>query len=358
MLTIDNVFYRMDRQFGFGGTDVDKTTIKEVAKRANVSLSTVSRVINNNYPVSDKAREKVLQCIKDLNYQPNGIARSLKNHKTNMIGFVVADISNPFFMQIAKAMESVISTEEHSLVFCSSDGIPQKEQKLLEMLNEKRVEAIVIASSDPTGSFIKQLVDQGMPVVMIDRKIPGINTDVIVEDNFDAAYRLTEHLIKNGHRKIAIINVSLAISVGMERFDGFKEAFKHYGLSLKDHHVLQGGFQRQDACAAVKKMITENKDDIPTALFCSNNIMAEGAIIALREFGLKIPEDISLVSFGSKDLLDLIEPKLTIASQNTYALGSKAGQIILDRLSGHYPYDYREYIIVSEILIRDSVKAL
>ncbi|HBF39032.1 MAG TPA: LacI family transcriptional regulator [Firmicutes bacterium] len=337
---------------------MNKITIKEVAEKANVSVSTVSRVLNNNYPVSDRVREEVLQCMKDLNYQPNGIARSLKNQKTHMIGFVVADISNPFFMQIAKAMESVISNEDNNLVFCSSDGIPHKEQRLLELLNEKRVEAIVVASSDPTGSYIKQLVEQGMPVVLIDRKIPGINTDVIVEDNFNAAYRLTEYLIKNGHQKIAIINVSLAISVGMERFDGFKEALKHYGLAMSDHYVLQGGFQRQDACAAVKKMISENENDLPTALFCSNNIMAEGAIIALRELGLKIPDDISLVSFGTKDLLELIDPKLTIAAQNTYALGSKAGQIILERLNSHSLYDYKEYVIVSEMIIRDSVKAI
>ena len=334
-------------------------TIKDVAQKANVSTSTVSRVLNNNYPVSDEVRDEVLRCMKELNYQPNGIARSLKNSKTQMIGFVVADISNPFFMQIAKAMESVISNENHSLVFCSSDGIPQKEQKLLELLNEKRVEAMVIASSDPEGSYIKQLVDQGMPVVLIDRKIKGINADVIVEDNFNAAYQLTEHLIKNGHRKIAIVNVSLSISAGLERFDGFRETMRHNDIVIDNRYVLKGGFKREEAHAAVKRMILENKNDLPTAVVCANNIMAEGAVMAIREFGLSIPNDISIVSFGTIDLLELIEPKLTIASQNTYAIGRKAGQIILDRVNhGNNQNDFKEYVLISDIVIRDSVKTI
>lgn len=336
-----------------------KVTIKEVARKANVSTSTVSRVLNNNYPVSEEVRDEVLRCMKELNYQPNGIARSLKNSKTQMIGFVVADIANPYFMQIAKAMESVISNENHSLVFCSSDGIPQKERKLLELLNEKRVEAMVIASSDPDGLYIKQLVDQGMPVVLIDRKLKGVDTDVVVEDNFNAAYQLTEYLIKSGHRKIAIINVALSISVGLERFDGFKEAMKHNDIPVEERYVFKGGFTRMEAYHAAKRLIVENQNHLPTAIFCANNIMAEGAIIAVREFGMKIPDDISIVSFGTVDLLELIEPKLTIASQNPYAIGRKAGQIILDRVNHDgNARDFKEYVITSDIIIRDSVQTI
>jgi DNA-binding LacI/PurR family transcriptional regulator len=338
---------------------VNQVTIKEVAKKAKVSPSTVSRVINNNYPVSNAVRENVLKSMRDLNYQPNGIARSLKSNKTQMIGFVVADISNPFFMQIAKAMENVIGNEDHSIVFCSSDGIPEKEKKLLESLNEKRVEAMVIASSDPNGRYIRQLVDQGMPIVLIDRKIKEINTDVVVEDNYNTAYLLTKHLIDNGHRKIAIINASLAISVGMERFEGFKAALQYSNITLDQRYVLNGSFQREDSYTAVKKMIAANQNDPPTAIFCCNNIITVGTVLALKESGLKIPDDISVVSFGTMDLLEFVEPKLTIATQSAAAIGYKTGKIIMDRINHRNQYGgYKEYIVVPEIKIRDSVKPL
>jgi DNA-binding LacI/PurR family transcriptional regulator len=336
-----------------------RITIKEVAQKAKVSVSTVSRVINDNYPVSAAVREKVVQCLQELNYRPNGIARSLKSSKTKMIGFVVADISNPFFMRIAKAMESVISDEDQSIVFCSSDGIPEKEKKLLESLNEKRVEAMVIASSDPESRYIRQLVDEGMPVVLIDRKVKGIDTDVVVEDNYNTAYSLTKHLIERGHRKIAIVNVSLAISVGLERFKGFTDALKHYRLPLHQEYVLNDSFQKEDACAAVEKMIAANRNNLPTAIFCCNNIMGLGTILALKKMGLKIPDDISVVSFGMMDLLEFVEPKLTVAIQNATAIGRKAGQIIMERIN-HQKMNggFKEYILVPEIVFGSSVRRM
>jgi DNA-binding LacI/PurR family transcriptional regulator len=338
---------------------MNQTTIKEVALKAKVSVATVSRVINNNYPVSAAARENVLQCMRELNYRPNGIARSLKRNKTQMIGFVVADISNPFFMQIAKAMENVIGNEDHSIVFCSSDGIPEKEKKLLESLNDKRVEAMVIASSDPEGRYIRQLVDQGMPIVLIDRKVKGVDTDVVVEDNYNTAYLLTKHLIDNGHRKIAAVNASLAISAGMERFEGFKAALQHHKIPLDQRYVLNGSFQKVDSYAAVRKMIAANRNDLPTAIFCGNNIITIGTVLAIKESGLKIPDDLSVVSFGTMDLLELVEPKLTIAFQNAVGIGYKTGQIIMERIHQNVKNQgYKEYILVPEIKMGQSVKRL
>jgi DNA-binding LacI/PurR family transcriptional regulator len=335
-------------------------TMKEVAERAKVSTATVSRVINNNYPVSAAVRQDVLKCLRELNYRPNGVARSLKSKKTQMIGFVVADISNPFFMRVAKAMENVISNDNHSIVFCSSDGIPEKERKLLESLNEKRVEAMVIASSDPDSLYIRQLVEEGMPVVLIDRKVKGVNTDVVVEDNYNTAYSLTKNLIDSGHRKIAIVNASLAISVGLERFEGFKDALKHHNIPLNQDYVLNGSFYKEDSCAAVAKMIAKQQNNLPTAIFCCNNIITVGAILALKKAGLKIPDDISVISFGTMDLLEFLEPQLTIALQNAAAIGHKAGQIIRERLNHRTNQNggYREYILVPEITIGGSVRKI
>ncbi|MDI6600641.1 MAG: LacI family DNA-binding transcriptional regulator [Thermoanaerobacteraceae bacterium] len=334
---------------------MDKVTIKEVAKKANVSIATVSRVLNNNYPVSEDVRLKVLEAISELNYQPNGVARSLKSKRTHMIGIVVADITNPYFMQIAKGVESVVSSKGYNLIFCSTNENPTKELKLLRLLNEKRVDAIVLATCDKDGSYIKQLIEHGTPVIMVDRKIHGLNADTIVEDNFNAAYNITNYLINKGHKKISVVNGLLSISTGKERFEGFKKALEDNGILLIEKYVLKGNFNREDAYNAVKNMIKEQREDLPTAIFAANNLMAEGAMIAIYEQGLRIPEDISIVSFGDLSVPQLIKPKLTLISQNAYVIGQKAGEIALEKINGEKD-NYREYVMVPDLRVGESVK--
>ncbi|AEE91945.1 Transcriptional regulator, LacI family [Tepidanaerobacter acetatoxydans Re1] len=336
-----------------------RVTITEVAKRANVSISTVSRVLNKNYPVSDEVKERVLQAISELNYQPNAVARSLKKQKTNMIGVVVADISNPFFMQIAKGIESVVGPEKYNLIFCSTDENPSKEHALLRLLSEKRVDGIILASCNTDSSYINQLAEKNFPIILIDRKVPNCSADVIVEDNFSSAYKLTKYLIQMGHKKIGIVNGLLKVSSGAERFAGYKKALEDDDIKLRDDYVLQGNFKRLDAYNAARQLILNNKNDLPTAIFAANNLMAEGIMVALREFGLKIPEDISLVSFGDISTPDLIDPRLTVISQNTFAIGQKAGETVLYRIqNGVESADFKEFIMVPEMSIGNSVKKI
>ncbi len=336
-----------------------RVTITEVAKRANVSISTVSRVLNKNYPVSDEVKERVLQAISELNYQPNAVARSLKKQKTNMIGVVVADISNPFFMQIAKGIESVVGPEKYNLIFCSTDENPSKEHALLRLLSEKRVDGIILASCNTDSSYINQLAEKNFPIILIDRKVPNCSADVIVEDNFSSAYKLTKYLIQMGHKKIGIVNGLLKVSSGAERFAGYKKALEDDDIKLRDDYILQGNFKRLDAYNAARQLILNNKNDLPTAIFAANNLMAEGIMVALREFGLKIPEDISLVSFGDISTPDLIDPRLTVISQNTFAIGQKAGETVLYRIqNGVESADFKEFIMVPEMSIGNSVKKI
>jgi len=329
-------------------------TIKQIAEEANVSGATVSRVVNNNYPVSEEVRLKVLKAISELNYQPNGVARSLKSKKTHMIGIVVADITNPYFMQIAKGVESVVSSKGYNLLFCSTNENPSREHGLLRLLNEKRVDAIVLATCDKDGSHIKHLIEHGIPVIMVDRKISGLDIDTIVEDNFNASYNITNYLISKGHKKISIVNGLLNVSTGKERFEGFKKALGDNGILLIEKYVLKGDFKREDAYREAKNMIKKQKNDLPTAIFAANNLMAEGTMIAICEQGLRMPEDISIVSFGDLSISQLIKPKLTVISQNAYAIGQRAGEIALERTSGKQK-NYKEFVLVPEMEIGESV---
>lgn len=335
-----------------------KVTITDVAKAANVSISTVSRVLNGNYPVSEELRTRVLKAVKELNFQPNALARSLKQQKTFLVGVVVADISNPFFMEIAKGIESAMHSEGYNLIFCSTDENPEKEVTLLRLLSERRVDAIILASCGNDPAHINQLVERGFPVVLIDRRVENCAAEVVAEDNFASSFKLVRHLIEKGHRKIGIVNGLLSVSSGRERFEGFKKALEHNNTPLEEKYVIQGNFRRRDAYEAVTAMIHDNGDDLPTALFVANNLMAEGTMAALRKCGLRIPEDISLVSFGSIRNHDLIDVRLTSISQNAFALGLKAGEIALKRIRTGPNGEVKEFIMVPEIIYGNSVKTL
>jgi LacI family transcriptional regulator len=333
-------------------------TIKEVAKKANVSTATVSRVLNNNYPVSEKLRLKVLEAVRELNYQPNDIARSLKTKKTHMIGIVVSDITNPYFMQIAKGVESIVISKGYNLVFCSTNENSSREIELLRLLNEKRVDAIILATCQKDGSYIKQLIGQGLPVILVDRKISGCeNVDTIIGDDFSASYNIVNYLISRGHKKISILNGLLNISTGEERFKGFKKALEDNDIPIVEKYILKGHFQRDYAYRAVKTMIMEQKSDLPTAIFAANNFMAEGAMIAIYEQGLSIPENISLVSFGNLTVPQLVKPRLTVVSQNPYVIGQESGKLVLERINGKRD-NYRKFVMSLKMQEGDSVNSI
>lgn len=335
------------------------STIKEVAKKAEVSTATVSRVINGNYPVSKEAYEKVMSAIEEVGYRPNAIAKSLKMNKTFMIGLVVPDISNPYFMEIARGVEKVISTYGYTLTFCSTDEDPVKEIKVLRALNEKRVDFVVLASSLTNEKPLKELMKQGLKLIMVDTILPNLNVDFVVEDNEHASYELMDYAIKLGHKKIGIVNGIRGISTAEARFDGYKRALKVHGLAYKSEFSVEGGYYRDIAYKGVLKMLIENKDNLPTLIYATNNQMTEGSMMAIQELGYSIPEDISLVSFGDITLPQLVKPKLTVIIQDSRAIGEQAGKLLMERMENSDFHDKcSTHIISSELLIQGSVKNL
>src|SRR5690625_3979190 len=190
-----------------------KPTIRDIARESNVSIATVSRVLNNTGYASDKVKNSVLKAAKKLNYQPNAVAKSLKSNKTNTIGVIIPDISNSYFMDISKGIEDTISNNNYNIIFCSSNENPAKERKLLKVLFEKRVDAIVVATSGENDKQILKLKKYGIPVILVDRKIDeSIQIDTVVENNFEAAYEITKQLILLGHKNIGVVNGPLNVT--------------------------------------------------------------------------------------------------------------------------------------------------
>lgn len=332
------------------------TTIKDVASHAGLSITTVSRYINNNYPVSAAAREKIEEAIQTLGYKPNLAARSLKSNNSGMIGLVVADIANRFFMKIAKGLEEVVWEHGYQTIFASSDGEAEKERRILSMFEERRVDALVIASSDTKPDYLNAFAQDGTPVVAIDRWVEGLHADAVLEDNRKAAYQLLNFLLERGHRDIAFQNVNMRLTTGRERFEGALQAMREHNIEPAAEWISPGGFTREDAVAWARTVFADGVK-YPTAVFCANNMMTEGTLIVLKDIGLAVPGDVSLVSFGEVTMRELIEPPIVSVRQNPYELGNAAGKIILRRLQGDSsPYKQERYPV--EIVEGRSVKKL
>lgn len=331
-------------------------TIKDIAAKSGVSISTVSRVINNNYPVSPEVRSRVLEVMEMVNYKPNSIARSLRNQKSQMIGLIVADLANLFFMEMAKGIEQAVSSHGYNIIIASSDGDVQKERRILAALLKERPAALIITPFDNNGSQLQEFVDVGIPVVMADRYIRGFECDVVCAVNFRMAYELTNYLLSKGHRDIAIANVLLSISSGIERYEGFLKALSEKGLKPVSKWVSSGSFNQQESYKWVKE--TFSAPSPPTALICANNIMTIGALHAFKDLGLKIPSDVSVVSMGEIPLHSLIDPRITYSQQDGFKMGEYAGQMAIERIEKGMNRNYMKKEISSPIMEYNSVRQI
>jgi LacI family transcriptional regulator len=311
---------------------MSNVTIKDIANETGVSIATVSRVLNNSGYASSEIRERILAVAKELNYQPNAVARSLKMHRTNTIGVIVPDISNPYFMKISKGIEDTILQNGYHLIFASGDENPQKERDMLQVLFEKRVDAIVLATSGNNEEMINKIKDAGIPVILVDRKLKEENgLDLVVEDNEDGAYQLTNYLIKQGHSRIGVVNGHFKVSVGIERFNGYQKALKENNIEEDPDLIFNGNFHQDGGISAVDQFMNLSKP--PTAILSCNNTMAFGVLLQLRRLGYDIPKDIVVVSYGDVEAARLLHSSgIVRVDQFPYEMGVRVGHILIDRL--------------------------
>lgn len=326
-----------------------RATIKQVAAAADVSTATVSRVLNGSDYVSDEIKERVMAAVNQLNYRPSAIARSLKQDRTYMIGVIVPDISNPYFMGISRGIEDIVGKEGFQLIFCSSDENPDKERRLLKLMQEKRVDAVVLATSGGNDPAIKQLADSNMPIVLVDRKLDspeiGLRLDLVAEDNTEGASHLTRKLLEDGHTAIGVVNGPTRSSTGRERLDGVRKAMEEYGLHVEPM-VYNGDFSTEDGIRAVRHFL--GLEHRPTAIISLNNRMSLGVLLEIVRSGLKIPADMAVASFGEVEAGPLLkESGLYYMEQHPYEMGIKAGEILLRRIREEAPLSDPEIEIYS-----------
>ena len=333
-----------------------KTTIKDVAREAGVGIATVSRVINGNYPVSDAVRQRVQTAISQLNYRPDGIARSLKVQKTFLVGVVIADLSNSFFMQLVKGIEKTLSPSGYSIVIADHEENPRKEQQIIEMFLEKKVDAIITTTCQTEACYFEQLRKTNVPIIFVDRLIDGLDIDTVIEDNEANSYDLVSHLIACGHSRIGVITGDTRVHTSRSRYLGYIKALQDHGLQPDPRLTVHG--HSIESYDAVRTMLASlSPDTWPSAIFATNNKRAESVLRACMDLGIAVPDTISVASYGNISLPWLFSLKLTHVEQDLVRIGQKTGEMVLRKLANPNS-GYKEYTINSPIIYGNSVRVL
>jgi LacI family transcriptional regulator len=326
-------------------------TIHDVAKRAGVAPITVSRVINDSGYASPETRKRVEMAIAELGYVPNVLARSLRSKRTNTIALVITDITNPFFTSISRGVEDTASAAGYTTIYCNTDESEEKEKKYLHWFLQKRVDGILLVPAHNTPDSVEFIQEQGTAVVLLDRKIPCLEIDVVRCDSEAGAYSLIKLLIDRGHRHIAALGGPRGVSTVEDRITGYRRALAE--ASLTDYeHVYYGPFTQDSGYDLATQALAHTPP--PTAIFGANNFISIGAMKALRDSGVRVPEEMAVVSFDDLPSTLVVDPFLTVAAQPAYQMGQKAAELLLNRLSGETPQECEEIILPIEIIVRRS----
>ncbi len=323
-------------------------SIKEVAEAAGVSTATVSRVLSNGPHVRSAVREHVMTVVAQLGYRPNLVARSLRAQHTKTIGLIVSDIGNPFFTSLSRAVEDTAYEQGFNVLLCNTDEQPEKEANYLNVMQDTNIAGAIIS---PTQQTAASLVSSNLPfpIVVVDRSVSGGNVDSVILDNIEAAYRLTVHLIERGYRRIGALCSEM--STGLERQLGYEKALRTYGLMPRMEHIKNVSPKIEAGYAATLKML--GSVEPPDALFTVNSLLAAGALQALRERNLSIPDDMALVTFDETSWASLVQPAITLIAQPTYEIGKTAAELLLQRIvEPNRPI--RQVILRGQLLVRGS----
>jgi LacI family transcriptional regulator len=305
-------------------------TMKSIAQELGVSVVTVSKVLHNHADISIETRKRVLRRMKEVNYQPNLSARALSTGRTSLIGLIVPDLVHPFFAQVAKGISARLSAHGFSLIISSSEENPQLERREIDQMIARGVDALILASTETDQTSVLKLTERGLPFVLLDRRIPGFPANFVGNDDVLAGKIATNHLVKIGCRRIAHIGGS-EVSTALDRRAGFEAALKQHGMTLPPAYLVRHGSGDDSGDAtgygAMQSLLQLNSP--PDGVFCCNDPIAMGAIRAVLEANLRIPEDVAIVGCGNVHYDDLLRVPLSSVDQDTSGLGESAAKLAL-----------------------------
>ncbi|MCC5907450.1 MAG: LacI family DNA-binding transcriptional regulator [Balneolaceae bacterium] len=331
-------------------------TLKEVAKQAEVSITTVSRVMNDVEKVNPQTRQRVEQAMKILGYQPNRVAQRLRTSKgqSKLLGLIIPDIKNQFYSNIVRGIEDVSYQKNYAVILCNSDENPAKEKFYLDVLRSESVDGVILPPIHQYGKVIEGLIESGIPIVCVDRKLTRESIDTVVVDNVKGGHIAVSHLIGLGHKHIAILTSAPHFSSFEDRQKGYEMALSQHQIPVNSNFIKEGDTKSAEHA---KELTFEllNQNPRPTAIFATNNLMTLGALEAINEFGLKIPDDISIVGFDDMPWAKAISPPLTVIRQPAYEMGRRAAELFFQRVDDP-GRETVQVIMDPELMIRSSTK--
>jgi len=330
-------------------------TIIDVAKLAGVSKTTVSRYLNGNDigHMSDETRKRIIAAIKELDFNPSDIARSLKRKSTNVIGIVINDMTNPFFLNMIQGIETELKGTGYNFLICNSDMDIKLEIGCLKMLEQKQIDGIIVIGLNMSVSHIKEL-NIKIPIVLLERDAGDSNLDSVRIDNRSGSYEAVKHLIDRGHKKIAHISGPRLSTIAIERHDAYIECLTDYEIDLNPQYIVKGNYKMESGYESMKLLM--ELQDKPTAVFCANDNMALGALRYLIEKNISVPGEIALVGYDDIPVAQMVTPALTTVRQPVMELSMTATRLLLKRINTKDSENYESQSIVmeSDLIIRKS----
>jgi len=330
-------------------------TIHDVAARAGVSAMTVSRVLNDRGRVSGETRERVLAAVRELNYVPNQLARSLVGGRSRTLALLVADITNPFFTTVARGVEDAARQRGYRVLVGNSDEDVEQEYEYIKAVIASQVDGVIMSpASSRSKAAVQLLGDKGIPVVLLDRGLDGVEADLVAGDSVAGARLLVEHLLSLGHRRIAAVTGPLSVSTARDRLAGYRAGLQAAGLQPDPELELEVSYKPEGGQEAARRLLTMPPETRPTAVFCANNFQAVGFAVALRNAGVAVPAQMALCCMDDIPLASLLDPFLTVADQPAHTFGTIATQLLLERVDGTAPVTARRVVLQPALLVRRS----
>ena len=329
-------------------------TINDLARRLNLSASTVSRALRDHPDISRETKRRVMEIAARTNYQPNLIAQSLQTSRSNNIGVIVPEISNSFFATVISGIEDLAYEAGYTIMVCQSNDTYERETINTRALAANRVAGMLVSVSQETNRFdhLQQVIGQGVPIVLFDRVVEEIDAPKVVADDFNGAYRAVSHLIETGRRRIAHLTTADSLYVGRKRREGYEAALKDHGLPLIPEYLIRGGCHEEDGRRGARQLL--EMEELPDGVFAINDPVALGALLYLQDHQVRIPEQIGLVGFSDNPNATLVRPALTTINQPAYDIGKTAASILLDILHGKIDKNGTTIMLETSLVIRGS----
>lgn len=327
-------------------------TVKDVAQAAGVSQATAARALGGYGYVSAPSRRAIEDAARRLGYRRHAVAQALASNVTHTVGLVVSDIENPFFAAVARGLSDVLEAEDYTILLANSDEDLEREERLVEAFRSRRVDGLAVAPS--VGSSIPHLTDlvsADVPLVLFDRPVRGLKADVVLVDNRQGARTAVEHLLRLGHTRIGLVSDPPEIASSAERIQGYRAALEEAGLPVDERLIALTGSTQADGYSGARALMEARRR--PSAIFTANNMMSVGTLLALRDLGLRIPDDVALVGFDDLEWTTLIEPPLTVVRQPVQEIGRQTAERLLARMRGDDSQP-RRIRLATEFVIRGS----